>query len=265
MALQHEQLAWTAAGPSSPKKAGPSVDRGRIRAACTPSASPESEGLTLDRLIAAAYAATTVVRDLVPRVRAGRGARRRSAKANQDRSRCCAGPALVTASVPTSLAVYWGEDACARVSGRAARRRERRRNAAAKPPPINHRRAGAASTARPISRLAHAVGGINRYRRPPPIVEVRRCRTFRGVHVGGGLTRSARARRQSAARAAAAVAAVRFGDRARRGSDSRRPGDPASPHFGDQAVRYSTGGLRDVYFYRADVETHVERQYHPGR
>jgi len=42
-------------------------------------------------------------------------------------------------------------------------------------------------------------------------------------------------------------------------------GDPSSPHFGDQAARYSTGSLRDVYFYRADVERHVERQYHPGK
>jgi acyl-homoserine-lactone acylase len=63
------------------------------------------------------------------------------------------------------------------------------------------------------------------------------------------------------------VAVVEFGDRVRAkavtaGGES---GNPASPHFGDQAIRYSTGNLRDVYFYRADVEQHVERQYHPGK
>ena len=63
------------------------------------------------------------------------------------------------------------------------------------------------------------------------------------------------------------VAVVEFGDRVRAqaitaGGES---GDPASRHFNDQALRYSTGDLRDVYFYRADVEKHVERQYHPGQ
>jgi acyl-homoserine-lactone acylase len=63
------------------------------------------------------------------------------------------------------------------------------------------------------------------------------------------------------------VAAVEFGDRvrARAVTAGGESGDPSSPHFGDQAGRYSTGSLRDAYFYRADVERHVERQYHPGK
>jgi acyl-homoserine-lactone acylase len=63
------------------------------------------------------------------------------------------------------------------------------------------------------------------------------------------------------------VAAVEFGDRvrARAVTAGGESGDPSSPHFGDQAGRHSTGSLRDVYFYRADVERHVERQYHPGK
>ena len=43
-----------------------------------------------------------------------------------------------------------------------------------------------------------------------------------------------------------------------------KSGDPASPHFNDQAVRYSTGQLRDVYFYPEQLEGHVERRYRPG-
>ncbi len=62
------------------------------------------------------------------------------------------------------------------------------------------------------------------------------------------------------------VAAVEFGDRVRAkavkvGGES---GDVASRHFLDQAVRYTSGDLRDVYYYRSDLEGHIERQYHPG-
>jgi len=37
-----------------------------------------------------------------------------------------------------------------------------------------------------------------------------------------------------------------------------------SPHFNDQAKRYSTGDLREVYFYTAQISKHTERKYHPG-
>ena len=62
------------------------------------------------------------------------------------------------------------------------------------------------------------------------------------------------------------VAVVEFGDRvrARAISAGGESGDPKSPHFNDQALRYSTGDLREVYFYRQDLDAHIERQYHPG-
>jgi acyl-homoserine-lactone acylase len=62
------------------------------------------------------------------------------------------------------------------------------------------------------------------------------------------------------------VAVVEFGDRvrARAVTAGGESGDPSSPHFNDQATRYSTGDLRDVYFYRPQLEGHIERQYHPG-
>ena len=41
-------------------------------------------------------------------------------------------------------------------------------------------------------------------------------------------------------------------------------GNPASPHFNDQAGRYSTGELREVYFYRDQLQGHTRRTYHPG-
>jgi len=63
------------------------------------------------------------------------------------------------------------------------------------------------------------------------------------------------------------VAVVEFGDkiRAKAITAGGESGDPASPHFNDQARRYTTGDLRDVYFYPADLKGHIERQYHPGK
>jgi acyl-homoserine-lactone acylase len=62
------------------------------------------------------------------------------------------------------------------------------------------------------------------------------------------------------------VAVVEFGPRVRAKAVSAggESGDPASKHFNDQATRYSTGDLRDVYFYRDELRNHTERQYHPG-
>jgi acyl-homoserine-lactone acylase len=45
------------------------------------------------------------------------------------------------------------------------------------------------------------------------------------------------------------------------GGDS---GDPSSKHFNDQSEIYSKGRFRDVLFYKPDVEAHAERTYHPG-
>lgn len=62
------------------------------------------------------------------------------------------------------------------------------------------------------------------------------------------------------------VAVVEFGDsvRAKAVTAGGESGHPGSPHFNDQAGRYSTGDLRDVYFYRSQLKGHTEREYHPG-
>lgn len=62
------------------------------------------------------------------------------------------------------------------------------------------------------------------------------------------------------------VAVVEFGERVRAkavtaGGES---GHPSSRHFNDEAQRYSTGELRDVYFYRSQLAGHTEKTYHPG-
>ena len=62
------------------------------------------------------------------------------------------------------------------------------------------------------------------------------------------------------------VAVVEFGDsvKAKAVTAGGESGDPKSPHFNDQAVRYSTGDLRDVYFYPNQLEGHIKRKYNPG-
>jgi acyl-homoserine-lactone acylase len=62
------------------------------------------------------------------------------------------------------------------------------------------------------------------------------------------------------------VAVVEFGDRVRAKAITAggQSGNPASPHFTDQAERYTTGHLRDVFFYRDELEGHIARRYQPG-
>jgi acyl-homoserine-lactone acylase len=63
------------------------------------------------------------------------------------------------------------------------------------------------------------------------------------------------------------VAVVEFGPkvRARAVTAGGESGNPASPHFNDQAERYATGDLREVYFYPEQLKGHTNRTYKPGR
>lgn len=62
------------------------------------------------------------------------------------------------------------------------------------------------------------------------------------------------------------VAAVEFGPTvtAKAISVGGESGDSRSPHFGDQAALYAHGEFRDVPFYRDAVLAEAERRYHPG-
>ncbi len=61
------------------------------------------------------------------------------------------------------------------------------------------------------------------------------------------------------------VAVVEFGEkvRARAVTAGGESGHPQSPHFNDEVERYSTGNLREVYFYREQLKGHSGREYHP--
>lgn len=63
------------------------------------------------------------------------------------------------------------------------------------------------------------------------------------------------------------VAVVEFGDKvhARAITAGGESGHPDSPHFDDEAERYTTGNLRTVYFWPEEQQGHIERTYHPGQ
>ncbi|MEO7063876.1 MAG: penicillin acylase family protein [Dokdonella sp.] len=63
------------------------------------------------------------------------------------------------------------------------------------------------------------------------------------------------------------VAAVEFGPKvsARAITAGGESGHPGSKHFNDEAERYTTGNLRIVYFWPEQLQGHTERQYHPGQ
>ncbi len=62
------------------------------------------------------------------------------------------------------------------------------------------------------------------------------------------------------------VAVVEFGPRvrARAITAGGESGHPDSRHFNDEAERYTTGNLREVYFRADQLKGHTERVYHPG-
>jgi acyl-homoserine lactone acylase PvdQ len=62
------------------------------------------------------------------------------------------------------------------------------------------------------------------------------------------------------------VAVVEFGPkvRAKAVTAGGESGNPSSPHFNDEAERYASGSLREVYFYPDELKGHTERRYKPG-
>lgn len=63
------------------------------------------------------------------------------------------------------------------------------------------------------------------------------------------------------------VAVVEFGPKvsARAITAGGESGHPESKHFNDEAERYTTGNLREVYFWPEQLKGHTERVYHPGQ
>ncbi len=184
-------------------------------------------------------------------------------------------------SVPTSLAVFWGEDIQRRVGDEA------RKAGLSNEDYIG----GRASAERLIQSLTAASdrlqsdfgswetpwGDINRFQRltgdivqpfddTGPSIPVGFTSAVWGSLASFGARPYAGTKKWYGTSGNSFVAVVEFGERVHAlavtaGGES---GNPMSPHFNDEAKRYSTGELREVYFYPAELTKHTERQYHPG-
>ncbi len=185
-------------------------------------------------------------------------------------------------SVPTSVAVFWGEDIRRRVAAQAR---------AAGVSPDEYIGGGRVAPELLLESLAAATGKLaaDFGRWDTPWGEINRFQRLTGdivqpfndagasIPVGftsavwGSLASfGARAypgtKKWYGTSGNSFVAVVEFGDkvRARAVTAGGESGHPGSKHFNDQAGRYSTGDLREVYFYRSQLAGHTEREYHPG-
>lgn len=185
------------------------------------------------------------------------------------------------ASIPTTLAVYWGEALWQRVEPEA-------RKAGLTTYEFMETRASAATRLAALSDAVNTLttnfgtwkiawGEVNRFQRVNGDIVQRFDDEKPSIAVGftssrWGSLASFGARSYNGTKkwygttGNSFLAAVEFGDRvrARAITAGGQNGSPGSKHFTDQAQRYVAGNLRDVYFYPEQLEGHTERTYHPG-
>lgn len=242
---------------------------------------------TLDTLIASAYDSyLTAFEPLLPAL-----LKDYDALPAQDPQRAALAPQVAmlrgwdlrfsSSSVPTALAVYWGQQMVAAASKDAK---------AAELPVVDfiQTRIGPAdrlqALARATAKLEAAFGSwqtpwgdINRFQRASgdvrqqyddakPSLPVPFTSAAWGSLAAFGMSAPQTTKRIYGDRGNSFVAAVEFGPRLRAksilaGGNNNRPG---SPHFEDQAAMYARGEFKDVLFYKEDIERHLERKYHPG-
>jgi acyl-homoserine-lactone acylase len=183
--------------------------------------------------------------------------------------------------VPTALAVYWGEELGRRVADDARKAgMSADEYAATKATREQQLRALAAASDRLASDFGSwktAWGDINRYQRltgdivqpfndAGPSIPVGFTSARWGSLASFGARTYPGTKKMYGTSGNSFVAVVEFGERVRAKAITAggQSGDPQSKHFNDQAARYATGELRDVYFYRDQLEGHIERQYRPG-
>lgn len=187
-----------------------------------------------------------------------------------------------TESVPTSLAVFWGEEVRKNFSGRA------RQSGIAVEEYIATRAPGdgllnAFSTASDrltadfgtwktpwgkINRLQRISGDIVQpFNDAAPSIPVGFTSSVWGSLASFGAKPYPGTKKWYGSVGNSFVAVVEFGEkvRARAVTVGGESGHPDSRHFNDESLRYSTGDLRDIYFYPEELKRHTEKLYQPGR
>ena len=184
-------------------------------------------------------------------------------------------------SMPTTLAVFWGDTLWDEVSAAAA----------AKHQSVYDFMAGPAGPQARLGALVEATdrlqkdfgswgvpwGEVNRFQRltgalvqpfddAKPSLPVPFTSSRWGSLASFGAHRWPGTKRYYGTSGNSFVAVVEFGPRvrARAITAGGESGHPTSPHFNDEAERYTTGDLRTVYFWPEQLKGHTERVYHPG-
>jgi acyl-homoserine-lactone acylase len=185
------------------------------------------------------------------------------------------------ASMPTTLAVFWGDTLWDALSARSRATRTPLYALMAAP---ESREARLQALVDAVARLEQdfgswgvAWGEVNRFQRndgaieqvfddAKPSIPVPFVSSRWGSLASFGAHRWPGTKRYYGTSGNSFVAVVEFGEkvRARAVTAGGESGDPASPHFNDQAERYASGNLREVYFWPEQRAGHVERRYHPG-
>lgn len=248
----------------------------------------DAQGVTLDSLVAAAYDThLTAFEPLVPALVSDwealpAGDPLKAQLAAQVAALRAWDLRFSVASVPTSLAVYWGQQMVSAASA-AAR---------AKEIPVVDFISTSITAQDRLQALARATakleadfgawqtpwGEINRFQRisgavdqqyddSKPSYPVAFASANWGSLASFGMVAKQKTKRIYGDRGNSFVAVVEFGPRLRAKSilAGGQSGDPTSQHFGDQAEMYSKGQFKDVLFYQADIENFLERKYHPGK
>jgi acyl-homoserine-lactone acylase len=282
---------WSAAGPSSPKKedypvyveSGGESARGlhAIRVL------QDKKDFTLDSLIAAAYDSYLpwFEKPMPALIKAWDA----TPEGNPLKAKVAEQIGLLrqwdyrwgVTSIPTSLAVFWGDEARRRVGGgRRGGGGAAGDDAFASAPAEQLLQALAAASdklAADFGSWKTPWGEINRFQRinddiapsfddAGPSIPVGFTSSQWGSLASFGARAYPGTKKWYGTSGNSFVAVVEFGEtvKAKAVTAGGESGNTASKHFSDEAKRYSTGALRDVYFYRSQLKGHTEREYHPG-
>jgi acyl-homoserine-lactone acylase len=183
-------------------------------------------------------------------------------------------------SIPTTVAVFWGEELWRRSTAEAQKAGITVYDQMAKAKPDEQLAALAAATdtlQADYGKWNTPWGEINRFQRitddivhpfndSGPSIPVAFTSSRWGSLASFGARAYKNTKKWYGTSGNSFVAVVEFGDsvHARAVTAGGESGNPASKHFIDQAERYATGNLREVYFYPSQLLGHMERQYHPG-
>jgi acyl-homoserine-lactone acylase len=183
-------------------------------------------------------------------------------------------------SVPTALAIFWGQELVDRKGAEARDADE----------PVYDYLIGKLTDAERIDALTAALeklqrdfgrwqvpwGEINRFQRltddivqpfddAKPSLPVGFASSQWGALASFDSTKPRKTKKIYGAMGNSFIAAIDFGPtiHAKALMSGGESGNPASPHFTDQALMFSQGKFRDVLFTPEEVRAHAERSYHP--